>query len=289
MATKRDKQYLKMLEEGLEMNLDRLQNYSYPAADIVKWRGDGPLPTKLRSKDLDELVDDIANNEDDSLNTDKPKNLDEDSEFERIWRDSDTLFEEVGDEVGDMDDRDEEDEDEALEDDLEDVVEAEDDVNDEEDDELDEDEDEDFEVEDDDDEVEDVENVTEEDVLDELSKEYDDVNLGFISESPLSLLEDSDESYEISQLIKETELLEDDLDSSFMFGNYLKEDDHVEEEVVVSDKKEDDDDEDYEDLDEDDYEEVEVDSEDDLDEDEDDDEEKEVNGDVYPDDMDDDD
>lgn len=283
MATRREKQYLKMLEEGLEVNLDKLQNYSNPAADVVNWRGDGPLPTKLRSKDLDSLIDDIANDEDDSLDTEKAEKLEEDSDFEKAWNDSETLFEEVEDDIGDMDEVDEEDEE-----DYEEVVAAEDDLNEEEDDDNEDEDDIDFEVEED--EVEDSdEDVNEEDVLAELSNDFGNENLGFLSESPRSILEDDDESYEISQLIKETELLEDDLDSSFMFGNFLTEDDdNVEEEVIVSNKDDEDEgegEEDYDDLDEDDYEEVEVEGDEDEGEDVEEDEDKEVVSDEMPDDV----
>jgi hypothetical protein len=71
------KKYVDYLIEGQAAPLSKyweqdLPNYSNPAADIIAWRGDGELDTKMKSKDLDSVVDKIMSN---GSNVKKPKTV----------------------------------------------------------------------------------------------------------------------------------------------------------------------------------------------------------------------
>ena len=52
------------LTEFALMKVDRIPHFSFPAKDVVSYRGDGELQTTIKSTELDALVDKIANKED---------------------------------------------------------------------------------------------------------------------------------------------------------------------------------------------------------------------------------
>jgi hypothetical protein len=230
-------EYLKLLNEG-SVNPLNLDTKSNPALDIYNWDGKDELPTTIKSADLDEVIKKIANKEGESgLNkTDIFENA-----YNKVFGSGSNGFSPY-DDISDTDYKEtllnsykgyisedfEEKEKEESKDDSKDLsMELEDIKSTEKYDGEEEDEDDD----DDDDDEDSLKEAYMGLNLDEnMGSDLDDVVSNYVSESedyedvsPISLLEDSDDSiFNLNSLLEQTQAIEDEVDSILSFNESEK-------------------------------------------------------------------
>ena len=228
-------EYLKMLNEG-SVNPLNLDTKSNPALDIYNWDGKDELPTTIKSADLDSVIKKIVNKEDESSLTKTDvfesayskvfgHNSDSFSPYEDI-SDTDYRSDLLNSYKGYISEDFEEKKAEESKDDSKDLRMELDDIKSTE--KYDgEDEDEDEEDDDDDSLKEAFMGLN----LDEnLGSELDKVVNSYVSESedyedvsPISLLEDTDDSiFNLNSLLEQTQAIEDEVDSILSFNESEK-------------------------------------------------------------------
>ena len=190
-SSKKEKDYQKFLTELAMANINY---YSTPGLDILKWRGEGEMPTAMKSEDLEDVIDKIVGNgeaDNDMVELDENFLLEDDETpaFE------DSAIDKKEDKEGGINLHIAQDVLDKVDGDIDINIEGEDDLN-----------------------TDDILGKKNEPVgpmgVDEDKKEKDEVSESYYSsrKSPLSLLEDKFENDILSALLTEMEALNDEVE-----------------------------------------------------------------------------